>query len=252
MSNGNKLKLLKTLGGILTIVGIIIGILTGGFGLLDRLNRPDIEVLGIAPIVVWQRIQDVEKSFYGISLIVKVKNIGSKPSCILGADLSGKIYLLYDEFWPAYRQNNLKCSPDEIKSKFKTLKPYRNISWVGWLIDHKDILRVDPDEERFVKITFSEPFLSFGVWTQSRNPLDDIGYEETMEKPKTIVHDPAIQWFMKDNSLRDEYKNNLVKFRVKLGNRSKSIDRDKIIDLKIVTKAAWDEYDARKIYYDLN
>jgi len=251
--SNNKLKLLKQFGVIIALVAAITGIFTGGLGLYDRLSRPKIEVLGIAPIVVWQRPQDdIENTFYGISIIIKVKNIGTKQNCILGADLSGKIYLSYDEFWPIYRQNNPKSSPDEIKTKFNKLKPYRNISWVGWLTDHKDLLRVDPGKERFVKVTFSEPFLSFAVSMHSGNILDEIGYEKTMEQPKIINHSPAIQWFMKDNSLRDEYMNNLVKITVKLGNESMYVDQDKIVDLKIVTKAAWDEYDARKIYYDLN
>ena len=253
MPKKDKLNLFEKWGAIIGMVGGLIGIFAGGIAIYDRLSRPDLEILGIAPIAVWKRPQhNLDQTVYGISLIAKVKNTGSKACYILGANISGKIYLSFDEFWPIYRRMNLNSSVDEIKTKYNVLKPYRNISWVGWLADKQGLLRVDPDEERYVKIIFAKPILSIGVTLHSGNSLLEIGYEKTNEKPKMINHHPAIQWFMEDNSLRDEYKNKLLIFEIKLGNGSKYIDQKKISDLKIVTKAAWDEYTARKIYYDLN
>jgi hypothetical protein len=49
------------------------------------------------------------------------------------------------------------------------------ISWVGWLADKQGLLRIEPDEERYVKITFSEPILSQSVTIHRGNQIEDIG-----------------------------------------------------------------------------
>jgi len=252
MPKKNKKSFLEKFGAIIGLIGGLFGIFGGGIAIYDRLSEPDLEIIGIAPIAVWQRIdKEIDKTIWGVSLIARVKNTGNKPSYILGANISGKIYLSYDEYWPIYRQIATKSDPKEIEKQFKDLRPYRMISWVGWLANKQGLLRIEPDEERYVKITFSDPILSKGVTMHDGNQIEEIGYDKKNEKPKTINHNPAIQWFMEGNSLREEFKRNLLLFEIALGNETKPIEPKKFLELKIVTKAAWDEYTARKIYYDL-
>jgi hypothetical protein len=73
------------------------------------------------------------------------------------------------------------------------------ISWVGWLADKQGLLRIEPDEERYVKITFSEPILSQSVTIHSGNQIEDIGCVKKNERPKSINHHPAIQWLLEGN-----------------------------------------------------
>ena len=256
MSKQDRITFFEKCGAIIGLIGGLFGILGGGLAIYDRFSKPDLKILGIAPVAVWERInininKETEQSIWGVSLIARVKNTGNKPSYILGANISGKIYLSYDEYWPISRRAKPNSIQAEIETQFNYLKPYRNISWVGWLADKQGLLRIDPGEERYVKVTFSDPILSKGVTMHDANQIEEIGYEKTDEKPKSINHNPAIQWFMKDSSLRDEFKKNLLLFEIALGNETKRIDQKIIGDLKVVTKAAWDEYTARKIYHDL-
>ena len=140
------------------------------------------------------------------------------------------------------------------------IKPYMRISWVGWISDQKGPLKVEPAEERFLKITFAEPILSWGVSQYSRRQSDYISYDGKGKPSKYVNHHPAIQWFFKIifkgkhhnlQDIRDEVKNGLIKIEVRFGTKSKNVDRDKIIDLKYITKEAWDDYPARKIYFDI-
>ena len=254
-----KITWFKKWGAIIGFVGGLIGAIGGGFTIYDRLSQPDLDIIGIAPVAVWTKTQGSEAVSHGISLIIRLQNKGNKPTYISGVDIHGKVYLSYDEYWPICRSNGYSGTSEDLKSDFMSLKPYFLISWVGWFSDQKGPLRVEPAEERFIKITFAEPILMLGVSSYSGGTQADyVGYEGKGEAPKYVNHYPAIQWFFNFNRVRrlqdikDEVKNGLIKFEVRLGTKSKSVDRDKIIGVKQIPKAAWDEYAARKIYFDLN
>lgn len=267
MCSVKKTNLIEKWGAIIGLIGGLIGALGGGLAIYDRWSQSELNIIGFAPVGVWTKHQDTEQVFQGISSIIRVQNNDNKPAYITGADIHGKVYLSYDEYWPIYRQEGGTGTNEDIKSEFMNLKPYRLISWVGWLSDHKSTLRIEPGEERFLKITFAEPTLSWGAFMYgsvgsgiSQSPY--IGYDGKGEPPKYINHNPAIQWFFKgvkpSNSkniypqdIKDEVKNGLIKIEVRLGTMSKYVDRDKITDCILITKAAWNKYPARKIYFDM-
>lgn len=256
-----KIGCLEKWGALIGIIGGLIGAFGGGIALYDRLIEPELKIIGIAPVAVWARNQNTETNFHGISLIVRVQNKGSKPAYLVGSDIHGKVYLSYDEYWPIYRQINDAGTNDEIKSDFNSRKPYRIISWVGWLTNQRGSLRIEPAEERFIKITFAETNLSWGVSSYSGPVHEYIGYEESGVQPKLVNHDPSIQWFFKilptktshyPQDIREEVKSGLVKVEIRSGTKTKLVDPEKIVDFKHVTKAAWDGYSARKIYFDMD
>lgn len=254
-----KVYWIEKWGAIIGLIGGLIGAVGGGFTIYDRWSQPELDIIGFAPVAVWTKHHDFEP-LQGISSIIRVQNKGNKPAYVIGADIHGKVYLSYDEYWPICRQRNDSRTGEDIKSEFMRLKPYILISWVGWISDQKGPLRIEPAEERFLKITFEEPNMSWGIY-ESKGPLSDyIGYDGKGESPKYVNHKPAMQWFFKSISkndhhiqdIRDEIKNGLIKIEVRLGTKSKYVDRDKIIDFKYITKAAWDDYPARNIYFDIN
>ena len=113
----------------------------------------------------------------------------------------------------------------------------------------------------FVRFTFVDPISSGTVVVFSGPQIDYVGFKDISKPPKRIGHNPVIQLFFKDTpgklfdyprDLRDEVKNGLVKIEVRVGSKSKIIEPSKLIGGRMVTKAAWDNYPARKIYFDLD
>lgn len=259
MYSVKKATWIEKWGAIIGFVGGLIGAMGGGLTIYDRWSQPELNIIGVAPVAVWTKSQDIDAVTQGISLIIRVQNKDNKPVYVSGADIHGKVYLSYNEYWPICRQRGDTRPGGDIKSDFMSLKPYILISWVGWLSDQKGPLRVEPAEERFFKITFAEPILSWDVSSYSGHRSDYIGYDGKGGSPKYVNHNPAIQWFFNSKSqdhhlqdIKDEVKNGLIKIEVRFGTKSKCVDRDKIIDFKDITKAAWNSYPARKIYFDLN
>lgn len=263
MGSPKKLKFLEKWGATIGLIGVLIGATGGSLALYDRWSEPDLEIIGVAPIAVWAKREDIGVVFTGISLIVGIQNTGNKPAYLIGTDIQGRVNIGFDEYTYIFRQKNDSDTVAKIESEFKSLKPYLLISWVGWISEHKGApLRVEPDEERFVKLTFAEPILTWGALMMYSGSLSDyIGYEGTGESPKSVNHNPTIQHFFtrvaksKNNHLqdiRDEVKKGLIKIELRFGTESKSVDVHKIIDFKYITKAAWDTYTARKIYFDLD
>jgi len=255
-----KANWIKKWGAIIGLIGGLIGAVGGGFTIYDRWGQPELDIIGFAPVAVWTKPKGVEAVRQGISSIIRVQNKGNKPAYVMGADIHGKVYLSFDEYWPICRQRGDTRPSEDIKSEFMGIKPYMRISWVGWISDQKGPLKVEPAEERFLKITFAEPILSWGVSQYSRRQSDYISYDGKGKPSKYVNHHPAIQWFFKIifkgkhhnlQDIRDEVKNGLIKIEVRFGTKSKNVDRDKIIDLKYITKEAWDDYPARKIYFDI-
>jgi hypothetical protein len=248
-------------GAIVGLIGGTIGAWGGGSTLYDRYTKPDLNIIGAAPVAVWTKVDpDSNQVLYGVSLIVQLQNNGSKPAYVGGSTISGKIYLSYSEYRSHAQMAGDAKPSEEIELEFRHRKPYYLISWSGWLSDQKGPLRVEPDEERFVRFTFNDPINSGNVSWFTGSPVDHVGFEAISKPPKRISHDPGIQFFFKDTpgklfrharDLRDEVKNGLVKIEVQVGSKSKIIDPSKLIR-RVVTKAAWDNYPARKIYFDID
>jgi hypothetical protein len=246
-------------GAIIGFIGGIIGAVVGVLALCDRCTKPDLNIIGAAPVAVWTKVG--VGTIYGVSLIVRLQNNGSKPAYVGGSTISGKIYLSYNDYWPLVRDAGDIRLGQEIKLEFMHRKPYYLVSWSGWIPDQKGPLRVEPGEERFVRFTFVDPISSGTVTVFSGSTVDHVGFEDINKPPKRIGHNPVIQFFFKDTpgklfdyprDLRDEVKNGLVKIEVLIGSKSKIIEPSKLTDGRVVTKAAWDKYPARKIYFDLD
>ncbi len=248
------------IGGLLGVIGGFIGALAGGFAIYDRFDQPELDIIGVAPVAVWTKLKNTDSVVKGISLILRVQNNSKKPTYLYGANINGKIYLSYDNYWPIRRQNEYSGTNEEMKSDFIKLKPYFLISWSGWIPDQKGSLRIEPAEERFVKITFAEPTLMMGVTSVSGHRSDFLGYEKEKNiTPKNIVHTPSLEWFFKEvainntyrfRGVRDEVRNGLVKIDIQYATKSKSVASEKIMRSKLITKAAWDNYPTRKLYFD--
>ena len=245
-------------GAIVGLIGGIIGALGGGSTLYDRFTKPDLNIIGAAPVAVWTKADpDSNQLLHGVSLIVRLQNNGSKPAYVGGATISGKIYLLYNEYWPVARMTGEAKPSKETELEFRHRKPYYLISWS----DQKGPLRVEPDEERFVRFTFVDPISSGNVTWFSGSRVDHIGFEDISKPPKRIMHVPGIQFFFKDTpgklfrlarDLRDEVKNGLVKIEVQVGSKSKIIEPSKLIGRRELSTAVWDNSPARKIYFDID
>jgi hypothetical protein len=248
-------------GAIVGLIGGTIGALGGGSTLYDRFTKPDLNIIGATPVGVWTTANpDNRPALYGVSLIVRLQNNGSKPAYVGGATISGKIYLSYSEYQSRTHMAGDAKPSEEIELEFRHRRPYYLISWSGWISDQKGPLRVEPGEERFVRFTFNDPINSGNVAWFSGSIVDHIGFEDTSKPPKRIIHTPGIQYFFKDTpgklfrharDLRDEVKNGLVKIEVQVGPKSKIIEPSKLIR-RVVTKAAWDNYPTRKIYFDMD
>lgn len=257
-----KISWLNKWGACIGLIGGLIGAFSGGLSLYDRLTQPELKIIGVAPIAVWARNQDTETNSHGISLIVRVQNKGSKPAYFVGSDIHGKAYLNYNEYWPICRQKNDCRTSDKLKLDFKSRRPYRFISWIGWFTDHRGPMRIEPGEERFVKVTFAEPVLCHGVYSYSGGSSDEfVGYEDSGVPPKLVNHTPALDWFFKifstetshyPGDIRDEVKNGLIKIEIRCGTKENFVDPQKIVAFKHITDAAWEGLSARKIYYDIN
>lgn len=243
------MTLFQTLGALLGVIGGLIGILGGGLSIYDRLRGPDLELLGITPVLVADYVEQ-EHSIYGISLIARVRNNGNKTSAVLGANIYGKIFIPYDEFAQILNLPIEKDTGDpEAKKIFNDLKPYRIIAWAGWLDDKQSLLRVDPGEERYIKITFREPTEEFYVMDMQFT-ADDIGYEKTNELPKTFSHYPHTSHFEENRALRSEYFDDFIQFKIALGRKTKIVSQDKIKPLIEVWDCDWNKHTARKLYLD--
>lgn len=249
-------------GAIVGFIGGTIGIFCGGLNLYDRLTKPDLDIIGAVPVAVYTCLDpNSNQEYYGVSLIVRLQNNGSKPAYVGGSTISGKIYLLYNEYSPLVRMAGDTRPNEEIELEFRHRKPYYLVSWSGWISDQKGPLRVEPDEERFVRFTFVDPISCGTVTVFSGSRVDHVGFEDINKPPKRISHNLVIQFFFKDTpgklfhyprDLRDEVKSGLVKIEVLIGSKSKIIEPSKLIGGRMVTKAAWDNYPARKIYFDLD
>lgn len=254
------MKVLEKVGPIVGLIGGLIGAVAGSLVLYDRWSEPKLEIIGVAPIGVWSKGEDVDAVFKGISLIVRIQNTGNKPAYVVGTDIQGRVNIGFEDYMYRFRPKN-DSDAVAIEAEFERLKPYLLISWVGWPSDQKGPLRLEPDEERFIKFTFAEPYLSWGAFMYTGSLTDYVGYAGTGESPKSINHSPTIQHFFtriaksKNNHLndvRDEVKRGLIKIELRSGRMSESVDVHKIVDFKYITKSAWDTYSARKIYFDLN
>ena len=138
-------------GAIVGLIGGIIGAFGGGLTLYDRFTKPDLNIIGAAPVAVWTKVE-AATVLYGVSLIVRLQNNGSKPAYVGGSTISGKIYLLHNDYWPLVRMSGDTRPGEEIKLEFRHRKPYYLVSWSGWISDQKGPLRVEPGEERFCSI----------------------------------------------------------------------------------------------------
>ena len=98
---------------------------------LAKISEPDVRLLGAVVVGVWTKKENIEGIFQGISLIVRVQNKGSRSGYVTGADIRGKIFLSYEEYWPLVRQKGDARPPDLIRSEFDMLKPYRKIIFRG-------------------------------------------------------------------------------------------------------------------------
>lgn len=256
------MRIVSWIGVIVGFIGGIIGAFGGGLNLYDRFTEPDLDIIGAFPVAVYTYLDpDTNQEYYGVSLIVRLQNNGSKPAYVGGSTISGKIYLLYNDYWPLVRMAGDTRPGEEIKLEFGHRKPYYLVSWSGWICDQKGPLRVETGEERFVRFTFVDPISCGNVAKFSGSQVDYVGFEDISKPPKRISHDPVIQFFFKDTpgklfhyprDLRDEVKNGLVKIEVRVGSNSKIIEPSKLMGGRVVIKAAWDEYSARKIYFDLD
>ena len=245
-------------GAIVGFIGGIIGIFVGGLNIYDWYTEPDLDIIGAFPVAVYTYLDpDTNQKYYGVSLIVRLYNDKSKPAYVGGSTISGKIYLLYNDYWPLVRMAGDTRPNEEIKLEFSHRKPYYLVSWSGWICDQKGPLRVEPGEERFVRFTFVDPISCGNVTMFDGLKVDHVGFEDISKPPKRISHHPAIQLFFKDTpgklfdyprDLRDEVKNGLVKIEVRVGSNSKIIEPSKLIGVRVVKKASWDKSPARKIY----
>ena len=257
----NKIAWFEKAGVIIGLIGGLIGIASGVFTVYDRFDQPKLDIIGVAPVAVWTKHQDTDAILQGISLILRIQNKGNKPAYFTGADIYGKVYLSYDEYWPLRRGNNYTGTNEGLESDFKKSKPFYLISWVGWISDQNVPLRIEPAEERFIKVTFSEPAQPLSVVMFDGSQSDYIGYEKNNAiAPKQINHNPASQWFFSFTSvnksprflgIKDEVKNGSVKIEARFGTRSKLVEINIINEAKYITKAAWDETNPRKLYFDL-
>ncbi len=235
------------------------GALAGYLAFYDRWFPPNATVVGLVPVYVYSREEaphisggKITITKKGIFVIARIQN-GTRSASTSGIDIAGKIYLPFADYdW--YGDFPEGTTYPEIAQDFSRRKPYVIISWTGWPSDQNAPVRLAAHEERFIRFTIRE--LRSGEWPRIVPLGDYLGFDDGTKMPKRKVYLPETKFLFKyelmrslAHDLRDEVKNGLVKFRLRLGAKRILVPSSKILGFRRVTKRQWDELPAQTIYF---
>ncbi|MEK7874643.1 MAG: hypothetical protein AAB325_00400 [Pseudomonadota bacterium] len=252
-----RLKVLVLLGIWVGLIGGIIGVFGGGLSLWDRFIPPGVEVIEILPVAIHSKdyfnATQSYHSTYGISTILHLRS-KNRSILVSGLDLSGKIYLSTSEY-VAYINAEGKHI-NEIAQEVNNKKPYNIISWNAWPKDSRVAIRLEPYEERYIRFTFLDPsFLTnrlagkelLGIERESKRPKQVRTYPDKIDIFELKVSGDGKSVIPCD--VRDEIKNGLAKFYLRVGPKSIEISANKIKKLKIINKRDWEEKTPQELFY---
>lgn len=258
MTDKNKLKGLPLWGAVVGLIGGIFGILGGGISLWDRFIPPQVEVFGVKPVAISESLPllgtEDSHTAYGISAIVHLRN-KNRTAVIGGLDLDGKIYLSVNEYLGNITPEGRHI--EDIASEVGEKKPYYLISWNGWPANPKVAIHLAPFEERYVAFTFYEPTLLSG---KSEVGIDYYGEEKSLKIPVKKTTKPEVfdifkpqiskdKKYVYPNGLRDEIKNGLSVFKLRVGPNSLVIPASKVQEFLRLKKEDWQNLPPSRLYY---
>jgi hypothetical protein len=151
-------------GGIIGLIGGIVGTLSIGISLYDRLFPPSVDVVEVRPVYVYAADtryppESVGRKFYQeyFSALIRLRS-KSRPVSVSGMEISGRIFLNFSE-WFGYSQwldsKGHSGDPDLIEKARTEQQPYYNVSFGGWISDSKLPLQIDPYQEHYIRFDFS-------------------------------------------------------------------------------------------------
>ena len=253
----DKLSGLALWGAIVGLVGGIIGSWGGGLVLWDRFFPPEVEVLGIRPVAIFSKKQMVNTEIYapayGISAIVHVR-AKNRKAVVGGLELSGKIYMGVNEYVSYYNLEDMRI--DDIDNEVSNKKPFYVISLNAWPTNPNTAVQLEPFEERYIAFTFLEPthlddskeidkkFL--GIESASILPIQKRTRPDLFDffEGRIAKDGKSIQPF----KIRDEIKNGLANFDLKVGPKAIKIEPSKLKDFCVIGQEEWEAQTPSKLF----
>ncbi|MGB7624153.1 MAG: hypothetical protein WBN92_17540 [Terriglobia bacterium] len=236
-------------------------------------NDP-VKVIGLVAVdVILQtdlKMEGKEESFksHGLSIIARIVG-GKDPVFVGGIDLSGKIRLpfeLFDVYMGVSSLEGVK-NVKRIGELYDERKPYKEISWHGWLSDSKEPIKVEPNTERFIRFTLVEATPGGGIWPRFGPLSDYVGYDDGSKKPKLTDDLPEPSAFfiggyghmgaygqLPTRGIRDDFKNGNVEWRLRRGTTSQKIPLEVLhaMGRRYASKQGWEKDAVEQIYFGEN
>jgi len=263
MTNKTKLKGLPLYGALVGLIGGLLGIAGGSISIWNQFIPPQIEVLDVLPICITSVLKcsncendDFDLPTEAIVAVVHIRG-GNRVTYIGGLDIVGNIYISHEEI--AFIEGKFPNGENDIdilKKKWDKIKPFIRISWGGWVADSKTAIRVEPFEEKFIRIAFSDPEIKSIIFD-----LDDIEYKAKSKLPQTTSITPIVEHIFERYNpfpyltqphealrLRQEVKSGQVAFSLRVGPKTIIFPKEKILEVKSITKDDWENLSPQKIY----
>lgn len=220
---------------------------------------PSIEVLDVYPLCIGEHAtKDPYTSEYGVATIIRVRGTHG-TTFINELDLIGKKFLSSENgddgcYMEYYHKN--KASRQEIDKHFQTKKPYVFISLKGWPKESSSELKLEANQERYIKFIFLEPKSFYYARNLPHEPCAYVGFNDGTKKPITFEYPDFFYLFkmnlniVKDSEghgvhlwrpydIRDEIKNGEINFTIKFGSDQLRIAPSKIRAYRRIRKEDW-------------
>jgi hypothetical protein len=221
--------------------------------------RPDLTLLGLVAVdvVVEEATKLVTFHSHGLSFIARVRG-GKEIAFVGGIDLSGKVHLTPEEYIGYVPYPN-GTPMENIDADYVKHKPYRVISWTGWPSDKRGAVKVEPGEEKFIRLTIVEAKPGSGLWFRPGPLSNYVGYDDGTRDPKWIDEfaEPRCFFYGAQGpslafGIREDFKNGTARIQVRVGPLTLAVPPSRLLGFRFVPKRDWDADAAEDIYFGKN
>ena len=240
-----------------------VGAIGGMFGILaicvtfyDRVAPIQIDVGGVMPVSVYDRMKEPEEFRgyirHGIAAVVEVEN-GRRASFITGIEVIGNVDLRYDEY-KAYFDRGENGDPiGKYHEEWQIRRPYLRVRWQGAVESESGQLRLEPGEKAYVKFVLRQPESWLPLYPA--HAADSLGCRDGSRTPTSWFPDAKPDYIFAQaipskvaTGLRQELRSGQLRFRLFVNNQAVEIPPEQLTVGRAIEKKEWSKTPGAIVY----